>query len=82
MLLRGEKILTNAEEMGTNVETTVLRHLYAYNYRDTPEIVYWRDPVAQKEVNGIVLSPKYILPFKIKYQKPESAREQRPCHLL
>ena len=29
--------------MGTIVETTVLRHLFAYYYRDTPDIVYWRD---------------------------------------
>jgi len=75
VLLRGEEILTNAEEMGSIVETTVLRHLYAYYYRDTPEIVYWRDPVSQKEVDVIVRSPKYILPFEIKYQENPNLRE-------
>jgi len=75
VLLRGEEILTNADEMGTIVETTVLRHLYAYYYRDTPEIVYWRDPVTQKEVDVIVRSPKYILPFEIKYQENPNLRE-------
>ncbi|MDA8412736.1 MAG: ATP-binding protein [Desulfobacteraceae bacterium] len=75
VLLRGEEILTNAEEMGTIVETTVLRHLYAYYYRDTPEIVYWRDPATQKEVDVIVRSPKYILPFEIKYQENPNLRE-------
>ena len=75
VLLRGEEILTNAEEMGSIVETTVLRHLYAYYYRDTPEILYWRDPVSQKEVDVIVRSPKYILPFEIKYQENPNLRE-------
>ncbi len=57
-----------SEEMGTIVETTVLRHLFAYYYRDTPEIVYWRDAATQKEVDIIVRSPAYVLPFEVKYR--------------
>jgi len=75
VLLRGEEILTNNEEMGTIAETTVLRHLYAYYYRDTPEIVYWRDPASQKEVDVIIRSPKYVLPFEIKYRENPNLRE-------
>ena len=55
--------------MGTIVETTVLRHLFAYYYRDTPKIVYWRDAVTQREVDIIVQSPAYVLPFEIKYRE-------------
>ncbi len=69
VLLRGEEIYTNPEEMGTIVETTVLRHLFAYYYRDTPEIVYWRDAVSQREVDIIVRSPAYVLPFEVKYRE-------------
>jgi len=69
VLLKGEDILTNPNEMGFIVETTVLRHLYAYYYRDTPEISYWRDPVTQKEVDIIVKSPKYNIPFEVKYKE-------------
>jgi predicted AAA+ superfamily ATPase len=69
VLLRGEEIYTNPGEMGTIVETTVLRHLFAYYYRDTPEIVYWRNAVTQKEVDIIVRSPAYVLPFEVKYQE-------------
>lgn len=75
VLLKGEEILTNPDEMGKIVETTVLRHLYAFYYRDTPEIIYWRDPVSQKEVDVIVRSPKYLLPFEIKYQENPNLRE-------
>lgn len=69
VLLRGEEVLANPEEMGTIVETTVLRHLYAYYYRDTPEIVYWRDAKTDREVDIIVRSPAYVLPFEVKYRE-------------
>lgn len=69
VLLRGEEILTNTEEMGVIAETTLHRHLFAYYYRDVPEIVYWRDPATQKEVDIIVRSPNYIFPFEVKYRE-------------
>jgi uncharacterized protein len=76
ILLRGEDIFSNPDEMGVIVETTVLRHLYAYYYRDTPEIVYWRDAATLKEVDIIVRSPAYLLPFEIKYkEKPGLERD-------
>lgn len=68
VLLRGEETLTRPEEMGLIVETTVLRHLYAYHYRDIPEICYWRDAVTQKEVDIIVKSPVYHFPFEVRYR--------------
>lgn len=69
VLLRGEAVLNNPEEMGLIVETTVLRHLYAYYYRDVPEITYWRDAATDKEVDIIVRSPAYHLPFEVKYKE-------------
>lgn len=69
VLLRGEEVLVQAEEMGLIIETTVLRHLYAYHYRDTPEIVYWRDASTEREVDIIVKSPAYLLPFEVKYRE-------------
>jgi len=69
VLLRGEEVLRNPEEMGIIVETTVLRHLYAYYYRDTPEIRYWRDATTNRVVDIIVKSPAYNLPFEVKYRE-------------
>lgn len=69
VLLRGEEVLANADEMGMIVETTVLRHLYAYHYRDTPLIAYWRDAATDKEVDIIVKSPAYHFAFEIKYRE-------------
>jgi hypothetical protein len=68
VLLRGEESLKDAQEMGTIAETTVLRHLYAYHYRDTPQITYWRDAASNKEVDIIVRSPNYTLPVEVKFR--------------
>ena len=69
VLLRGEDILKNPTEMGMIVETTVLRHLVAYYYRDTPQVVYWRDTKTGQEVDMIVRSPAYVLPVEVKYRQ-------------
>ena len=69
VLLRGEDVLKNPDEMGAIVEGAVLRHLYAYHYRDTPKISYWRDAKAAKEVDIIVSSPAYVFPAEVKYRE-------------
>jgi predicted AAA+ superfamily ATPase len=68
VLLRGEEILTNPNELGVVVETAVLRHLYAYSYLDSPRVAYWREPKTDKEVDVIVKSPKYTIPVEVKYR--------------
>src|SRR6185295_16065725 len=72
VLLRGQEILADSEELGKVVETTVLRHLYAYHYLDSPRIVYWREPRTNKEVDVIVKSPRYVIPVEVKYRKSAS----------
>jgi len=68
VLLRGEEILTDQAEMGLIVETTVLRHVYAYYYRDNPRVSYWRDSKSHKEVDIVVESPGYTIPMEVKYR--------------
>jgi predicted AAA+ superfamily ATPase len=69
VLLRGEEVFLNPAEMGLIVETTVLRHLYAHYYRDTPALCYWREATTGLEVDIIVKSPAYHLPFEVKYKE-------------
>lgn len=69
VLLRGEEVLANSDDLGLIVETTVLRHLYAYHYRDTPQITYWRDAASGREVDIIVRSPAYHLAVEVKYKE-------------
>jgi len=68
VLLKGDEVLSNPVEMGMIVETTVLRHLFAYYYKDVPQITYWRDPKTQKEVDIVVRGPSYCRPVEVKYQ--------------
>jgi len=68
VLLRGEEILSDTDQMGKIVETTILRHLYTYYYRDTPRIGYWRDTKTDRDVDIIVRSPAYTLPVEVKYR--------------
>jgi predicted AAA+ superfamily ATPase len=72
VLLRGEEILDDPKEMGEIVETTVLRHLFAYYYQETPTIAYWRDAKTEKEVDIVVQSPKTILPVEVKFRTDTS----------
>src|SRR5215203_863130 len=72
VLLRGEEVLSDPDELGKVVETSVLRHLSAYHYLDVPRIVYWRDPKTNKEVDVIVQSPRYVIPVEVKYRKSAS----------
>jgi hypothetical protein len=69
VLLRGEEVLDDPSRVGPIVETTVLRHLFAYHYLDTPQVVYWRDSRTDREVDIVVQSPKYTIPVEVKYRE-------------
>jgi len=75
VLLRGEEILNNPQEMGSIVETTVLRHLYTFFYQQTPTLSYWRDSATDKEVDIVVSSPKMTLPVEVKYRNDVSLKK-------
>lgn len=47
--------------MGLVVETT---DLYAYHYRDTPEIVEWRNVSSEREVGIIVIRGRSPCPWR------------------
>jgi predicted AAA+ superfamily ATPase len=68
VLLKGEDILTDADEMGLVVETAVLRHILSRYHADTPEVCYWREGQRRREVDFIVRTPKYTIPFEVKYR--------------
>jgi predicted AAA+ superfamily ATPase len=65
VLLRGEEVLTSIDEMGTIVETTMLRHLYAYYCREIPTISHRRDITRNEEVDMFVKSPQYVVPIEV-----------------
>lgn len=68
VLLRGEEVIDDPSQAGPIVETTILRHLFAYHYADTPQILYWRDAKTEREVDIVIKSPKYTIPVEVKYR--------------
>ncbi len=86
VLLKGDQILDDPAEMGLVAETTVLRHVFAFYYQDTPRVSYWLAPAASGgkrgrpkageergdekllEVDIVVQSPSYTIPFEVKYR--------------
>jgi predicted AAA+ superfamily ATPase len=72
VLLRGEAVLHDRKETGDIVETAVLRHLYAYHYRETPRITYWQEPRTKREVDIIIRTPNHNIPVEVKYREDEA----------
>lgn len=72
VLLRGESVLQDPKQMGDIVETAVLRHLYAYHYRETPRITYWRESRTEREVDIIIKTPNITIPVEVKYREDET----------
>jgi predicted AAA+ superfamily ATPase len=75
VLLRGEEVLNDPNELGIIVETTVLRHLVSYYYLDTPRLCYWRETATNREVDVIVQSPNYVIPVEVKYRNHAAVTE-------
>lgn len=71
ILLKGEVIFTNPDEMGLIVEITVLRHLYAYYDRDIPEVVYWREFTSGKEVASSFAARPISFPLRSSTRKSQ-----------
>mgnify|MGYP002396016361 CR=1 FL=1 len=76
VLLRGQEVLTNPDEMGLIVETAVIKHLSAFYYPQKPEIGYWRG-TKDREVDVIVRRPgSWEILVEVKYRNnPEMDRE-------
>ena len=54
VLMIGEEVLTDPTEMGMIVETAIYKHVHSFNYLDTTQVGYYRDPKTEKEIDVIV----------------------------
>ena len=76
ILMRSENVLQDPREMGTIVESTILRHIIAYHLRQTFEVCYWRQPKGDKEngpeVDVVLKLPDQVVPFEVKYRESAS----------
>jgi len=78
VVMRGREVLNQPAELGLLVETTVLRHLWAFHYREQPGIGYWRDSKAKREVevDVVVRSTAYHMAIECKYRNEAELEEK------
>lgn len=68
VLLSGEEILQDSEQMGRIVETAALRHLYAFYYPKRPRLGYWTDPKTKREVDVVLEFSENVIPVEVKHR--------------
>ena len=71
-VLMEDDVLTNAEEMGKMVETSVYKHIAAFYYQKATRIGYYRGGKRDKEIDIVVDYPK-IPPILIEVKYREQA---------
>lgn len=54
VLMIGDEVLTDPIEMGMIVETAIYKHVHSFNYLDTTQVGYYRDPKTEKEIDIVV----------------------------
>lgn len=75
VLMMGEDLLTDPDEMGMVVETAVFKHLASYYSSLVPKIAYYRDSKVGKEVDIVVSLPSGRLLVEVKYRENASVNE-------
>lgn len=75
VLLQGEEVLQNPDQMGMIVESAVYKHINTFYYNYNPRIGYYRDPASQKEIDIVVMMPNSKILIEIKYLENPKIRE-------
>lgn len=69
VLLLGQEVLTDPEEMGILAETAVFKHVHAFYYPERPAVGYYRHPKTGKEVDIVVSFPAGKILIEVKYRE-------------
>lgn len=74
-----ENVLTDPEEMGIMVETSVYKHLASFYYRSNTRVGYYRKTGGnEKEVDVVVEFPQGKILTGVKYRESASIKENDP----
>ncbi|WP_232336775.1 ATP-binding protein [Planococcus lenghuensis] len=75
VLMLGEEVLTDPDEMGIIIETAIYKHLHTFYYNQHLDIGYYRDPKTQKEIDFIVSFPIGKIAIEAKYRSNSTILE-------
>lgn len=75
VLLQGEEVLQDPEQMGMIVESAVFKHVNTFYYNFNPKIGYYRDSSTQKEIDIVVMMPNSKILIEIKYRENPRIKE-------
>ena len=81
-VLMKEDQLTNPEEMGIMVETSVYRHIAAFYYQNTAQVGYWRGGKKGNEIDIVVDFPKGRILIEVKYREQATIGEKDAIYQL
>lgn len=76
VLMLDNEVLTDPNEMGIIIETSVYKHVAAFYYSKLPKIGYYRDNRSDKEVDVIVSLPVGRILLEVKYREDTSLSER------
>lgn len=68
VLMLGEEVLTDTEEMGMIIETAIYKHIHSYYDDQFPQIGYYRDAKTEKEIDVVVSFPLKRMIIEVKYK--------------
>lgn len=75
VLLQGEEVLQDPEQMGMIVESAVYKHVRTFYYHLNPKIGYFRDSSSQKEIDVVVMTPKFKILIEVKYREDSRMKD-------
>ncbi|WP_309123407.1 ATP-binding protein [Paenibacillus sp.] len=75
VLLQGEEVLHDPEQMGMIVESAVYKHIHTFYYNFNPKVGYFRDSASQKEIDIVVMMPTSKILLEIKYRENPKIKE-------
>ncbi|RXT03662.1 ATP-binding protein [Ammoniphilus sp. CFH 90114] len=76
VLMLGEEVLTDPDEMGLIIETAVYKHILSFYYNQRPQVGYFRDSNSKKEIDVVVSFPMGRIIIEVKYRENSTISEK------
>ncbi|HHW43795.1 MAG TPA: ATP-binding protein [Desulfotomaculum sp.] len=75
VLILDESVLTDPNEMGIIMETSVYKHVVSFYYTVLPRIGYYRDKKNNKEIDIVVALPRGRILVEVKYREDPGVKK-------